>query len=626
MTRTPKSAAIAAALASTLVACGGGGSGGSGGQPAAPTITSFVAAKSPITTGSATTITAVFADGTGSVDRGIGAVTSGTAVSTGALTASTTYLLTVTGAGGTTTRGLTIDVVAAAILPVITAPVSVTTGTAGLSATVPAQTGVTFSWTITGGIFTGGGTTATGTTVTFTAGAPGTMVLSCVATNSAGDTSAAGTRSVTVVAVGAPVITSFVAAKNPITSETATTLTAVFANGTGSVDHGIGAVTSGTPVSTGPLTASTSYLLTVTGTGGPATQGLTVDVAPAAIQPVVTAPASVTAGTAGLAASVPDQAGMTFAWAITGGTFTGGGSTATGRSVTFTAGGAGSLVLTCTATNAAGDSSPPGTRTVTVVAAPDSTVSSLLPAPPYATVGQTYPGFSVPAQPGATYQWSILNGNPTGASFASGTTGPSVDLNVGQTLGTLTLQARVTNLLGAVSTSSLALTLVPRPNPLTFTVSAPVVASGASANLIATFDTANGETGLVARGLDASAVNWIPVAVGAPFVTGPLTAPTAFTLAVQNRAGTAYTWQKTVSVTGQPGSVPIGSSLLTRWRHGLVPLSTGKLLVVGGTWSRSEGGTLRPDRHDLLIHGGPVVAEDLLQRHPAQRRQGAGGR
>jgi hypothetical protein len=41
-------------------------------------------------------------------------------------------------------------------------------------------------------------------------------------------------------------------------------LTAVFSNGTGFIDHGVGSVASGVGVSTGPVTAATTFTLTVT--------------------------------------------------------------------------------------------------------------------------------------------------------------------------------------------------------------------------------------------------------------------------------------------------------------------------------------------------------------------------
>ncbi len=77
-----------------------------------------------------------------------------------------------------------------------------------------------------------------------------------------------------------PVISSFTAANNSLSSGAATTLTAEFANGTGVVDHGLGAVQSAIPIETGPLTATKTYTLTVTNSlGEQATASVTVTVA-----------------------------------------------------------------------------------------------------------------------------------------------------------------------------------------------------------------------------------------------------------------------------------------------------------------------------------------------------------
>ena len=71
------------------------------------------------------------------------------------------------------------------------------------------------------------------------------------------------TRQVTVNVVPAPVITSFTPGSATIIAPNSTTLTAVFTGGTGSVNNGVGTVTSGTPVTITP-SATTTYTLTVT--------------------------------------------------------------------------------------------------------------------------------------------------------------------------------------------------------------------------------------------------------------------------------------------------------------------------------------------------------------------------
>jgi len=105
----------------TYTGCGGGGSsgGGGGGNSTSPTITSFSATPAIVTDGATAELTAVFANGAGSITPGNLSVTSGTEVSvTPPNDTTTTYTLTVTGSGGATASATTkVQAVAA---PVIT--------------------------------------------------------------------------------------------------------------------------------------------------------------------------------------------------------------------------------------------------------------------------------------------------------------------------------------------------------------------------------------------------------------------------------------------------------------------------------------------------------------------------
>lgn len=92
-----------------FLACSGGG-GNTPMPTPAPVITSFTAAQGNITQGGSTTLTGVFTNGTGSINNGVGAVQSGVAISTGTLQATTTFTLSVTGAGGTTSSSTTVTV------------------------------------------------------------------------------------------------------------------------------------------------------------------------------------------------------------------------------------------------------------------------------------------------------------------------------------------------------------------------------------------------------------------------------------------------------------------------------------------------------------------------------------
>jgi hypothetical protein len=217
----------------------------------APAITSFSPGAATITAGTSTTLTAVFTNGTGSVNNSVGALTSGTAV-TVTPAATTTYTLTVTNAAGT-------SVTANATVTVAPAPV-ITSFTAG-AATITAGTSTTLTAAFsngTGSVNNGVGAVTSGAAVNVTPAATTTYTLTVT---NPGGTSV--TANVTVTVVPAPVITSFTAGAARIAVGNSTTLTAVFSNGTGSVDHGVGAVTSGTPVAISP-SVTTTYNLTVT--------------------------------------------------------------------------------------------------------------------------------------------------------------------------------------------------------------------------------------------------------------------------------------------------------------------------------------------------------------------------
>jgi hypothetical protein len=101
-----------------VLGCGGGGQQSTSTPPSAPSITSFTASVSPIPAGTATSLTAVFTNGTGSVNQSVGAVTSRMPVSTGKLSATTTYTLTVTNsAGSSVTQQVTVTVIAVSCNP-----------------------------------------------------------------------------------------------------------------------------------------------------------------------------------------------------------------------------------------------------------------------------------------------------------------------------------------------------------------------------------------------------------------------------------------------------------------------------------------------------------------------------
>jgi formylglycine-generating enzyme required for sulfatase activity len=385
--------ALAACALGLSLACSGGGGGGGSTPPAGtPSITSFTAAKSPITAGDSTTLTAVFTNGTGSVDNAVGAVTTGVA-KTVTPAADTTYNLTVTnGAATPATASVTVRVVAVPDATV-TAPANVTASQAGYTASVPAQAGATFAWTITGAT----PTTSTSRVVTFTPDASGTVHFSCIVTNEAGTASTPGTADSTIVA--APTITSFTAAASPITVGNATTLTGNFAGGTGVVTPGGLAITSMTPLAVSPAT-NTTYTLTVTNAASTAvTATATVNVVALPATPVITIPSTPSATTLtttqSYTASVAAQTGCTYTWSVTGdATVTSGGS-ATDTSVTFTANTVGNTIdVDCTVTNAAGTGVAATQKHYTIVAPVNHTVTVTITGVTTADVDTTLPGYA----------------------------------------------------------------------------------------------------------------------------------------------------------------------------------------------------------------------------------------
>jgi len=246
---------------------------------AAPVAASLVAAKGTITTATATTVTPTFANGTAKIGTtGPGssnltaAATSGVAINTGALAATTTFTLTVTNAAGdTATTTATITVVAAPVAGALVATKGTVTtgssttltptfsnGTATIGTTGPGSSNISAS--ATSGTAVATGLLSSNTTYTLTV------------TNAAGDTA---TANVTVTVVAAPVATSLVAASGTVTAGTGTTVTPTFSNGTATIgttgpgsSNITASATSGTAVATGNLATNTTFTMTVTNAAG----------------------------------------------------------------------------------------------------------------------------------------------------------------------------------------------------------------------------------------------------------------------------------------------------------------------------------------------------------------------
>ncbi|HEU4887522.1 MAG TPA: hypothetical protein VFV49_06530, partial [Thermoanaerobaculia bacterium] len=372
----------------------------------------------------------------------------------------------------------------------LTTPPSVCS-TASASASVNAPSATQFTWTATNATITGGQGTSV---ITFTAAASGSVTLSVTVKDGLG---CVNTVSNTFPINATPVVN--IAGPTSTCSGSPVTLDAgnfsFYSWSTGETTR---------TIIVSPTSPST-YTVTVTDANGcQATDSHTVTVS---TNPTagVTAPPSICAGTNG-SASVASQAGASYAWTITNGTFVGATS---GPTVTFTAGATGSVALSvdvtigsCTtsgsanvtinATPAVNITGPTATcagtpvtldagnfafyswstgettQTITVSPASTQTYSVTVTdgngctavdthtvnvsanpvaaiTAPAAVCSGANGNASVASQPGATYAWSITNG-----TFVGATSGPNVTFTAGAT-GSVALSVDVTS--GSCTTS-----------------------------------------------------------------------------------------------------------------------------------------------------------------------------
>ena len=323
-----------------------------------------------------------------------------------------------------------------------------------------------------------------------------------------------------------PIIVSFTAARGVVTRGDSTQLTAVFQSGAGRVDQGVGAVASDAAVTVGPLAATTTFTLTVTGiSGATSVRPVTVTVVPPP-DPAITGPAVPVAPSQSCTASVATQAGSTYAWTLSGGTIPG---AADQPSVSFSSNAYGLLQLACTVTNAAGR------------AATDSFTAEL--------GGATV--FSFTATPGIITQGDpvTLDYDFSGGDAVLAPLGEAIPGDPGPAAGSLedspdsstTYVLTVTDRLGQVSTGAARVTVVPAPVITSFTAAPPIIGTDEPATLTAVFA---GGTGVVSSGPSYRA----PITSGVALATPDLAESTSLTLTVTNAAGREATAQAPVLV------------------------------------------------------------------------------
>jgi N-acetylneuraminic acid mutarotase len=367
--------------------------------------------------------------------------------------------------------------------PVISAPSYVTAGSTGLTASVPAQAGSAYAWTIVGGTITGGGTT---NQITFNPGASGSVQLGCIVTNSGGTASPQGTATCNIVAAPTPpVITAPAYVTSNATGLTASVPTQAGCTYAWTATGGTitaGGTTNQITFTSGAFGTVALGCVVTNAAGAASSQGTaTCSIVAAPITPVITAPAYVTSNATGLTASVPTQAGCTYAWSITGGTITIGGTT---NQISFTAGASGSVQLSCVVTNAAGTASSQGTATCIIIAAP---ITPIITAPNSVTAGQGPYYASVPTQNNSTYSWSI-----TGGMITAGGTTIQITFTAGAT-GSVQLSCVVTNAVGAASSQGTATCNIVAA-PAVPVISAPASVTASATGLTASVPTQAGCT------------------------------------------------------------------------------------------------------------------------------------
>lgn len=243
---------------------------------APPAIASFSADRTAVSPGESVNLTAIFS-GTGTI-AGIGPVKSGVPVATPALETDTTFILSVANSAGTVTQqSLTIEVPATPVVEGFTAtPAIVTIGYATL-----------LEWRGSGDYSVAtidpGNIDVLGASAKSVSPSATTTYTLRLANNAGIST----TASVTVVAVPAPIITSFTATQASTVFQGSVSLGGTFSNGGGLLERNdpaigfvpVATIASGETVDSGALQRSTEFRLVVTNAAGTAaTQNLLVPI------------------------------------------------------------------------------------------------------------------------------------------------------------------------------------------------------------------------------------------------------------------------------------------------------------------------------------------------------------
>jgi hypothetical protein len=434
----------------------------------APTVL-LQAVPATIATGSASTLTWSTTNATSCVASSgwTGTQATNGSMSTGVLSASTSYTLTCSGAAGTTPASATapVTVVQAPTVTLAANPTSVASGSAStLSWSSANATSCTASagWS--------GPQASSGAVSTGALGATTSYTLTC--SGDAGTSPASATVSVTVTSSAPPAKPSVTLAASPTTVAPAgsSTLTWSSANASACTASGgwSGAKPTSGSASTGALNATTPYTLTCAGAAGttPAVAGVTVTVTAGASSPTVTLGANPT--------SVAQGAASTLTWSTTHATSctaSGGwsGSKATsGTASTGALSATTSYTLTCS--GAAGTTPAAATTTVSVI--PKPTV--MLAASPT----------SLASGDAAELTWSSTNATSCTASAGwSGTKATSGSASTGALSATTSYTLTCSGAAGTTpAAATVTVSVIPKPSVI-LTANPTSVSSGSASTL-----------------------------------------------------------------------------------------------------------------------------------------------
>ncbi len=365
-----------------------------------------------------------------------GAINSGQSTNTVSVTWNTagsgTLTVVETGANGCPGAPQMINVTVSPI-PVtsaITGPANHCQGATGTIYSVINNAGSVYTWTVTGGNLASGQGTNVISTNWPTAGGGNVSVT---------QVSAAGCIAAPVnlpVNVVLPPTASATASADSLCQGQSVNLTGTFANGT------ITWTTNGSGTFSNPNAPSPVYSAGTTGTGNVtltmtvsnppcanAVATINIYVKPTPVNPVITGPASICEGTAGVVYTLQTPVTAGTQWAVAGGTLLSGQGTSN-ISVNWGATGTGSV--TVTDVNSFGCAATPANIMVQINPIPANSVVS---GNTNVCAGQSGVNYSVPPTAGITYAWGIIGG-----SIVSGQGSPAISVTWGAAgAGTITL-------------------------------------------------------------------------------------------------------------------------------------------------------------------------------------------